>query len=289
LEIFLSILASLIIGTSALVLFYDRKHKRLLKRYSSFSGKHIDEYASLSFSYASAEDKNLRLLRTKYYLDEVAGQGSQSEKIINLMMWVHQLTTHAVNPTVPEELNALNLIHLCNTENKKLNCYMYSIILNQVYLSMGYPSRMVHLLPHSGEHKESHWVIAVYSSDLGKWIMMDPDMCAYLRDQKGVLLGIPEIRRCIVSDQPMVVNEDIGGFSRIFGKWSYTWYLSKNIFRCSCRQNSTLDQGSQRGEIVSYELLPDGFMDELLTAPIVTPRGSKTVYINDESIFWQIP
>jgi hypothetical protein len=166
---------------------------------------------------------------------------------------------------------------------------MYSIVLNEVYLAMGYPSRMIHLKPHSGEDKESHFVTSVYSSDLEKWIMMDADMCGYLRDGNGNIMGIPEIRRGLITGGPLIVNDDIGGFPKVLGKWSYLWYLSKNIFRYNCQQVSEFGQESQRENRTYFELLPDGFREELLIEPEITPRGNKIVYINDESLFWQRP
>ena len=166
---------------------------------------------------------------------------------------------------------------------------MYSIILNEVYLSMGYPSRIIHLKPYSGEKKESHFVISVYASTLGKWLMMDPDMCGYLRDENGHILGVPEIRRRLIGDEPLIVNDDIGGFSKVMGKWSYTSYLSKNIFHYNCQQISAFGQETRRENRVYFELIPDGFREELLTEPEITPRGNKIVYLNNEPLFWQQP
>ena len=287
--IILIIVTILILILYGVIAFYGKKFKDFLKEHPTFSAQHKDRYLSVSFRYADSNDENLRQLRDKYALDAVAGKGQETERIINLMKWVHQLTRHSRNPTAPKELNALNLIDLCKSEKKKLNCWMYSVILNEVYLSMGYPSRMIHLKPHSGEDKESHFVTSVYSSDLGKWIMMDPDMCGYLRDENRKILGISEIRQRLIADGPLIVNEDISGFPTVVGKWSYIWYLSKNIFRHNCQQISEFAQESQRENRIYFELLPDGFREELLAEPEITPRGNKIVYINDELLFWQSP
>lgn len=272
-----------------LIVYAGKQRQSLLRKYPTFSAKHQDKYPPVSFQYVQTEDGNLKTLRQKYELDRVAGNGSEIERIINLMKWVNQLSRHASNPTYPQELNALRLIDLCRSEDKKLNCMMYAIILNEVYLCMGYPSRVVHLLPHSNEHKESHWVNCVYSTEIEKWIMMDADMCAYLRDESDQILGIGEIRHRMVTDEKLMVNDEIGGLSKHLGKWSYPWYLSKNIFRCRCQQISQFDQESRRDPRIYYELIPDGFHEEWLTEPKVTKRGNKTIYINDERLFWQRP
>ena len=285
--VILIIAATLILILYSVIAFYGKEFKDILKKHSTFSAKQKDRYSPVSFQYVNANDENLKQLRDEYELDAVAGKGSETERIVNLMKWVHQLARRSINPTAPKELNALNLIKLCKSENKKLNCWMYSIILNEVYLSLGYPSRMVHLKPHSGEDKESHFVTSVYSSNLRKWIMMDPDMCGFLRDENGNILGISEIRQRLIADEPLIVNDDI--FPKVVGKWIYTWYLSKNIFRFNCQQISEFGQESQRENRTYFELLPDGFREKLLTKPEITPRGNKIVYTNDESLFWQSP
>ena len=205
------------------------------------------------------------------------------------MKWVHRLSKHARNPVYPDELHALNLIELCRNENFKLNCYMYAIVLNEVYLSMGFASRLVHLIPQINETKESHWVTAVYANQMGKWIMMDPDMGGYMGNEQGELLGLSEIRRHLIEGRRLSVNRDIGGFVKYLGKWSYPWYLSKNIFRFNCQLVSKYHQETSGSGRTYVELLPDGFQEEKLETPETTARGNSIIYINNEDLFWQAP
>ena len=93
----------------------------------------------------------------------------------------------------------------------------------------------------------------------------------------------------LIQGKPLLVNNEIGGFSKVLGKWSYLWYMRKNIFRYGCQQSSKFDQESQSDNRVYIELLPDGFREELLSQPEITADGIKIVYINDEKSFWQIP
>ena len=64
----------------------------------------------VAFSYAAPTDENLQKLRSTYDLDTVAGGGPETERLINLLRWVYQLTGHANEPEIPEERNALNLM-----------------------------------------------------------------------------------------------------------------------------------------------------------------------------------
>jgi hypothetical protein len=118
---------------------------------------------------------------------------------------------------------------------------------------------------------------------------MDPDFGGYFMDEDGNILGIPEIRRRLISGAPLVVNQDVRGFTMVLGKGSYPWYLSKNIFRYACSQRNEFDHETERKNRIDYELIPDGYRDELLLEPEITKRGSKIVYTNDEDFFWQNP
>ncbi|MBE0674838.1 MAG: hypothetical protein IH591_09275 [Bacteroidales bacterium] len=119
--------------------------------------------------------------------------------------------------------------------------------------------------------------------------MMDADMCGYLRDESENILGISEIRHRLVSGETLVVNEDIGGPPKIIGKWSYPWYLSKNIFCTLCQVRSEFGQETKGPGRQYVELLPDGYRHELLARPETTKGGNTIFYINNEALFWQIP
>jgi hypothetical protein len=285
----LIVVVVLVGGLVGVYLYYGAEFKKRLLAHPTFSSMHREKYAEVSFQYASPEDDNLKELRELYDLDTIAGDGPEIEKIINLMRWVSDLATHHHNPTFPKEINARNLIRLCHKEKKKLNCFMFSVILNEVYLAKGFKSRRVHLLPITFEPPESHFVVAVYPQSLDRWVMMDPDFGAYLMNEDGEILGLAEIRRRLVSGEPMVVSDGIKGIIKFLGKDRYLWYLSKNMLRFSSPQNSAFNDVSIKSGKVYYELLPDGYHEERLETPRTTERGNTIIYINDQDIFWQKP
>lgn len=248
------------------------------------------------FEYSSPADSNLADLRERYNLDSIAGNGSETEKIINLMEWVHSISNHANNPAWPKTMNAHNLIDLCLTEKKSINCFMYSTILNEVYLSMGYYSRFVHLwYTRTGE---SHVVTAVYSESLGKWIMMDADFGTFLTDENGNILGIPEIRHRIINKEKMHVSDNMevagSGITKFLGKIFgvdniYSWYLSKNIFRYSTPLRSVYDIQSDRTADIIY-LIPTNYISKVNPYPKHRETERYDLYYtDDEEFFWQKP
>ncbi len=269
----------------------------LLKEHPGFSGKMPAYENDVSFTYAAPTDEHLSRLRKAYGLDSIAGSGSETERLINLMSWVHRLTGHANEPRIPEELNAFNLIHLAKDENMQMNCYMKTVILNEVYLSMGWRSRQTHLLPYANEEEASHFITSVYAPTLGRWILMDPDFGAYVTDEKGNVLGVREVRKRLVSGQPLVAMDvDEGG--RLATAWentrnfmegvSYPWFLTDFMFKIRCPKRSTFNQAAE-SERVYFELLPDRYREELLREPELTKNGKRIVYLNDEDLFWQAP
>ena len=269
----------------------------LLKNHPTFSGKGPSPPAAVTFTYAAPTDENLARLRELYGLDAIAGPGSESERIINLMRWVYKLTGHANEPEIPKELNAFNLIRLAKDEHMLINCYMKTVILNEVYLAMGWPSRQTHLLPCEKEEEESHFITSVYVSSLGKWIMMDPDMGAYVTDEEGSILGVQEIRSRMIAGLPLRVKDvdESGWFERARVDWSnfirgvdYLWFLSDFLFKIRCPQRSQFNQRAEP-QRVYFELIPDGYRDEVLREPPRTEGGRTVVYLNDEDLFWRKP
>jgi len=269
----------------------------LLDEHQTFSAKPPGDPAEIIFTYADSSDENLRVLRDTYDLKTIAGQGSEIDQIINLTRWVFNLNGHANNPKFPKEINAFTVIHMATVENKTINCYLKTVVLNEVFLSMGYASRQTHLLPHSHEEDESHYITSVYSRTLGKWLWMDPDFGVYLTDEEGNILGYPEIRKRLISGDPLVEHDlrtDQGGLTKVwdlFICWveaaDYQWYLSKNIFKVRCQQMSMFNQRSNPDKVY-FELIPDGYREGLLNTSEMTERG-EIIYINDEQLFWQAP
>jgi hypothetical protein len=269
----------------------------LLKAHPTFSAKGPSPPADLAFTYAAAADENLARLRKLYGLEAVAGQGSETERLVNLMRWVYRLTGHANEPEIPKELNAFNLIRLAKDEHMLINCYMKTVILNEVYLAMGWPSRQTHLLPAEKEEVSSHFVTSVYAETLGKWVMMDPDMGVYLTDERGTLLGVSEVRSRIIAGRPLRVNDvdDAGRLARARDAWSnfvrgvdYLWFLSDFLFKIRCPQRSVFNLASEPDRVL-IELIPDGYREDLLQASRTDERGRKIIAINDERLFWKSP
>ncbi len=130
---------------------------------------------------------------------------------------------------------------------------------------------------------------------------MDPDMGAYVTNEKGEILGVSEVRDRMIRGQPLVVRGfDDGGMLGLGAVWgglmnlnrgvSYPWFLSNFVFKIECPQVSAFNQRS-RPDRWYFQLIPDGYRPDLLRAPApeVTKSGRRVCFINDEDLFWQKP
>jgi len=287
-------LAGLIASIAMVLAFFGFRFHSRLRRHPAFTPPAESSAPLGSIVYAPPEHAILAALREKYDLESVAGQGTEMERLARLMEWVHGLTTHARNPSWPERLNGLHLAELAREQGKRFNCWMYSIVLNDVLLSMGYASRVIHLWPYKELPNDSHVVTCVYSRDLSKWVMLDPDMCACITDEAGSPLGVEEIRARIIRREQLRVADSVHlAYASLLGrpllKRLYIWYLSKNIFRYDTPARSEPDYERTTPGKTHIHLIPDGYHDEWLAAPHITKRGNTIRYVRDPEAFWQVP
>ncbi|WP_298653600.1 transglutaminase-like domain-containing protein [uncultured Proteiniphilum sp.] len=249
-----------------------------------------------TFSYQSQDDPNLIRVRKNLKLDSIAGNGNELSQIFNLMHWIHNLIKHDGNSNNPTLKNAIDLIEVCKTENRGVNCRMLATILNECYLSMGIKSRYITCMPKETEFDDCHVINMVYSKELDKWIWMDPTFDAYVMDDKGNILGIQEVRERLIKDQPLVLNADANWNRTSLQTKEYylNYYMAKNLYRLTTPLVSKYNTETwQNGkEMISVELLPlDGIEQTPQKREWVEKTGVKFIYYktNNPDLFWTRP
>jgi len=288
------VVSFLLVALIFALLFFGARFRSRLHRHPDFTPSAKPATWTGSIAYAPPDHPLLDELRETYDLRAVAGEGSEIDRIVRLMQWVHGLTTHARNPTKPDRMTGLHLTQLALENGQRFNCWMYATVLNDALLSLGLASRITHLWPYKEEPNESHVVTSVYSREHRKWLLIDPDMRAYLTDERGVPLSVLEVRDRIIHRKPLHVSNTIhmAGASLLgkrLLKRLYIWYLSKNIFRFDCPARSEPDYESKSSGRIYLHLIPDGYHDEWLISPRVTERGNTIHYVRDPEAFWQAP
>jgi hypothetical protein len=199
-----------------------------------------------AFTYQDSTAQNLVALRETHDLKKAAGDGDEMSKILKLLQWVHTTIRHNGQALSPDPENALNILQYCQDTGNGVNCVMMAIVLNEVYLSMGFKSRYVNGHCKTRIFDEWHAFNMVYATTLGKWLFVDPTFNAYFTDGNGNVLGIREIREHLIQDQLIILNDgaDYNGLSlHETDDPDYLHYLTKNFYRFSCPVRSEFGCG----------------------------------------------
>jgi len=249
------------------------------------------------FTYQSADNPNLKRIRQELKLDLIAGKGSELSQIFNLLHWLHNLIKHDGNSYNPTSKNAIDLIKICKSENRGINCRMLAMILNECYLSMGIKSRYVTCKPKESQFDDCHVINMVFSKDLDKWIWIDPTFEAFVMDEKGNLLGIQEVRERLIKGEPLILNADANWNRAVPQTKAHylDYYMAKNLYRLECPLSSEYNTETwENGKEVTYiELLPlDGIEQTPQKSEIVNQEsGVKFINYrtNNPDLFWVKP
>jgi hypothetical protein len=166
---------------------------------------------ALPFAVEDPQHPVLVELRRRFPLQEVAGDGPDVDRAVRLRDWIKSLFPHRIPFRMPE-WNALLVLDRGSRGVEHFICVHYSVSLVQCALAVGMQARVVNL--HRGisdsyrigdEAKadppvDEHVVAEVWSSELGRWVMMDTDFdCHYERD--GVPLSAWDVHRAFVDGE----------------------------------------------------------------------------------------
>ena len=200
----------------------------LLKRYPIFS-----KGEEIQFTYDFSCPEYQELLN-KYPLKEIAGEGSEFERVLRLMGEYSGRLEHKSNYDNSVDENALALLEysLDQPENG-INCRAKGEILNEMCLALGIYSRRVSINPYSSIDSDSHVVNEIFDTQRNKWIMVDMTTDSYVVDSNDTPLSLLEIRQCGIKDSYCALvsqGERIeAGSEKGYSTNSLTYYM-KNMF-----------------------------------------------------------
>ncbi|WP_329804802.1 transglutaminase domain-containing protein [Flavobacterium facile] len=249
------------------------------------------------FEYQSMDNPNLVRIRKELKLDSIAGKGNEVSKILNVLHWVHNSIRHDGSSNNPTLKNAIDLIKVCKTENRGLNCRMMATILNECYLSMGIKSRYVTCMPKETKFDECHVINMVYSNDLKKWIWIDPTFDAYVMNEKGELLGLSEVRERLINGKTLILNPEANWNKKNSQTKEYylETYMAKNLYRFETPLVSEYDAETWKSgkELIYIELLPLDGMEQSPQKKEETDTKTGVIFINyktnNPNLFWTEP
>lgn len=244
-----------------------------------------EDEAREPFTYTPPSDSLLRAIRKHFNLDSIAGEGNDEiAQIKNIMYWLHDKIRHDGQSNWPDcPYNAIDLIELARREGRGYNCRFLAMILNDLYLAMGFPSRFLTCQPKAYDtDPDCHVINMVWSRTLGKWVWMDPSFAAYVTDENGLLLHPGEVRARLISGAPLILNEDANWNHKQKQTKEYylEHYMAKNLYLLSAhlRSESETENLNRSYKTPIVVLTPEGFdyhWSGILTA--------------DSAYFWQAP
>ena len=249
------------------------------------------------FTYQASDNPNLMALRKGFNLDNIAGQGTDVLKILNLMHWIHDLVPHDGMNGNPEVKNAMSMLEVCKKDNRGLNCRGLALVLNECYLAMGIKSRIVTCYPKDSLKidQDCHVINSVYSESLKKWLWIDPTFDAYVMNEKGELLSIEEVRERLIEDKTLILNPDANWNNQSAQtKEDYLGnYMSKNLYMLECPASSEYNmETSSEGKTYNYiKLISLDYYEQEPHKAEEKGEKSNTTWIhyktNNPNLFWE--
>ena len=258
----------------------DRQPLNVLKK----SAPYAKDDAKVEFRYQPKRSNNLCKVRDYFKLDSVAAQGDELSKIINLLHFAHDNIRHDGGNQAFAELDAIDLYNYYKTTGKGVNCRQLAISLCEMYLSMGIPARYVTCMPADSLDYECHVINTVWSSQLQKWLYIDPTMDAWVTDENGTMLSIAEVRERLINDQPLVLCETANWNheSQQTKEYYLETYMAKNLYYFVCKKLNRFNPESlyrNNDPADDVRLIPVGFVNNNWKCDTTT----------DPEVFWAKP
>lgn len=270
----------------------DKKYQALLAKVKDRSplsvlrksAPYAKDDTKVEFRYQPEESYNLRLVREYFKLDSVAGQGDELSKIINLLHFAHDNIRHDGGNRAIAEMDAIDIYNYYKTTGKGVNCRQLAISLCEMYLSMGIPARYVTCMPADSLDYECHVINTVWSSQLQKWLYVDPTMDAWVMDENGTMLSIAEVRERLINDTPLVLCETANwNHEEQQTKEHYLEeYMAKNLYYFVCKKLNRFNPESlyrNNDPSDDVRLIPVGFVN----------NNWKCETTTDPDVFWAKP
>ena len=207
----------------------------LLRLFDEFDA--LPDKCAPDFQYELSHPE-LKRLRETYQLGQVAGSGDDWSKTLSLMQWMSEGICHRgdISKAKPEvcrslPMNAFGLLEYSfdKGQDAGINCYMLSIVLTEVCLSLGLRSRLVSLMPLNPYDYDNHVVTIVWCPSLSKWVMADPSYNAFLCDSEGQALSPWEVRDRLSRHKTIICNDALSYNGAQYSSEDYLRYMAKNL------------------------------------------------------------
>lgn len=193
----------------------------------------FDAGTDYTFTYDFDNEEYPQLIQM-YQIDQIAGNGTEFQKAMNLMNEFAPRLAHQSDYDNSVDMNALDLLaYSLDKREHGINCRNKAQILNEMCLALGIYSRKVWIMPNSKYDNDCHVVNEVWDTVLHKWVMLDITNNQYWVDENGQPLSVIEIRTKGANQEfctPVTVGEKLENLTKLKERHiSEFLYIMKNM------------------------------------------------------------
>ena len=219
----------------------------LLRMYDRFCAEPDATVPAFEYEHSHAGPDQLR---TRYRLDRVAGNGDPLTRSLQLNEWLHRHVRHF---DTDEQLdnNSLSLLEYAydNGREAGINCIMQATILVETCLAVGLAARMVALHPLSPYDMDQHYVAAVWTGPVSRWVMLDPSFGGFFTDPDGAILSPWQLRHRFAAEAEVSCGAEVEfGEDPTRAEAEYREYLAKSIFYLQSPRKSGFGSADSDGQ-----------------------------------------
>ena len=222
-----------------------------LRVFDNFSQSSCDDFVVEH----DIENSKFELLRNQYSLLEVAGNGNDFSKAVNLMRWVYDNVLHCGGGAdVDIQRDPISILEYSFGKGRVpgIYCRHQAVVLSECCLAIGLTARTIHCLPFSPNDFDTHVVSMVNINELNKWVLFDQSNNAYFTNKDGIALSPLEARKLLGRDEVFVcenIQREVDSYKQYMAKnLFYIKFWAKNTFGTDLIENQT-----------TYHLTPLGF------------------------------
>lgn len=224
-------------------------YNNLLKKYPSF------KYETVDFHTEYRIDKdNLKYIE-KYDFKRLLEPKDFLMKLINVCRFVYRFVP-AFKPLIdnPYKYNGFELMNLC-MQGHSLNCAGYSIMFNDLMLTLGFKSKCVYCRPYDFYDLESHVLCQVYNEKTDRWIVVDSAQGSIPCDENNEGINILELRDRIMNQKKIKLLRSRHSYHSEEFYNKYISYLNKDLFMFLSIDSYGLDYRTDGARLI----VPDTF------------------------------
>lgn len=226
-------------------------------------------------------DKRLQQVRELIPATVFENTSNQFELQKKLMFWANRSLLSGEAPPV-RPMNTVEILKSRRLRETRSTCWTYAVVLNEVYLSFGFRSRMIRCLPMDLRPMDCHCMTMVFSDLYNKWVAFDAAMGTYYTDAEKCPLDVQEIRQILLEGKSLCMPYVPRSTSV-----NLRWYLCKNMIRFCTYQESAFNIEEPERDRTLYMLNPVRYR---MTDKVV-PEGEHCLFIKNvysDTDFWNV-